>query len=106
MGSMRKEKDPLLMRHPLDLQDAWIEMVMPPFTTLLSQTSLNELSDEGPSLRPVLFDQLANQVVLLLSPRLLPEEARAIVIRLYVRVIVILLQRLFLVALLDHFKST
>lgn len=35
MGSVRKEEHPLLMRHPLDLQDAGIKVVMPPLATLL-----------------------------------------------------------------------
>lgn len=80
VGGVRKEKDPLLMRHPLDLQDAGIEVVVPPLATLLPQAPLDELGDEGPALRTVLLDQLANQVVLLLGPRLLPQEARAIVV--------------------------
>ena len=55
MGGVGKEEDPLLVRHPFDLEDAWIEVVVPSLTALLPQPSLNELGDEGPTLRSILF---------------------------------------------------
>lgn len=55
MRSMRQKENPLLMRHPFDLQNVGVEVVMPSLTTLLPQSALDEFSNEGPPLRPVLF---------------------------------------------------
>jgi hypothetical protein len=60
VGGVGEEEDPLLMRHPLDLEDAGVKMVVPPLAALLAQPSLDELGDKGPPLRTVLLDQLAN----------------------------------------------
>lgn len=36
VGSVGKEEHPLLMRHPLDLQDTWVKMVVPSLAALLA----------------------------------------------------------------------
>jgi hypothetical protein len=102
VGSVRQKKGPFLMRHPLYLENAGIEVVMPSLTALLAQPTLHEFGDEGPSLRPVFFDQFSNKVVLLLCPRLLPQEARTVIFGLQVGVVVILLDGLLLEGLLHH----
>jgi hypothetical protein len=106
VGGVGEEEHPLLVRHPFDLEDAWIEVVVPSLTALLAQPSLDELGDEGPTLRSILFHQSADQVILLLSPRFLSQKARPVVLRLHIRIVVILLDGLLLVGFLDHFKST
>ena len=102
VGSVRQKKDPLLVRHPLYLENAGIEVVVPSLTTLLAKTTLHKFGDEGPSLRSVFFDQFSDKVVLLLCPRLLPEEARTVIFGLQVGVVVILLDGLLLEGLLHH----
>ena len=54
--SMSQEEDPLFMGHPLDLEDAGVEVVVPTFSALFPKSPLNKLSDEGPPLRPILFN--------------------------------------------------
>ena len=105
VGGVREEQDPLLVRHPLDLEDAGVEVVVPAFAALLAQPPLHELGDEGPPLRPVLLHQFPHQVVLLLRPGLLPQESRPVVVRLRHRVVVIVLRLLLLVALLHHVQT-
>lgn len=56
VGSMREEEDPLLMQHPLHLQDRGVEVVVPPLPALLPQPSLDKLGNERPPLGTVLLD--------------------------------------------------
>lgn len=56
VSSVCQEKDPLLVRHPLDLENAGVQVVVPALSTLFAQPSFHELRDEGPSLRPILLD--------------------------------------------------
>jgi hypothetical protein len=74
MGSVGQKQNPFLVAHPLYLQNAGVEVVVPSLATLLSESALDEFGDEGPALRTVLFDQFADQIVLLVSPRLLSEK--------------------------------
>jgi hypothetical protein len=55
MSSMCQKENPLLMRHPFNLKNIWVEVIMPSLTALLPQAPLDEFSNEGPSLRTVLF---------------------------------------------------
>lgn len=68
------------MRHPLHLEDGGVEMVMPTLSALLAQTTLNEFSDETPSLRAVLLHQSPHQVILLFSPGLLSQKSRTVIL--------------------------
>lgn len=74
VGGVGQEEDPLLMQHPLYLQNGGIEVVVPTLSALLPQTALHELSDKGPSLRAILLHEFPHQIVLLLSPRLFSQE--------------------------------
>ena len=74
VGGVCQKQDPLLVRHPFDLEDTRVEVIVPPFSALLAETSLDELGDEGPPLRSVLFDQSSDQVILCLGPGLLSKE--------------------------------
>jgi hypothetical protein len=56
VGGVREEEHPFLVGHPLDLEDAGVEVVVPPLPALLPQPSLHELRDERPPLRSVLLD--------------------------------------------------
>ena len=71
---MGKEEDPFLVGHPLNLENARVEMVMPAFPALLAQPPFYKLGDEGPTLRSILLDQLSNEVIFLFSPWLLLQE--------------------------------
>lgn len=102
VGRVRQKQNPLLVRHPLHLQNTRIEMIVPTLAALLTEPSLDKLGNERPSLRTVLFDQFTDEVVLLLSPRLFPQKFRFIILRLGERVAVILLRYLLLVDLLHH----
>jgi hypothetical protein len=102
VGGVGEEEDPLLMQHPLHLQDGRVQVVVPPLATLLAQTALDELGDEGPPLRTVLLDELAHQAVLLLRPGLLSQEFGLRVVGLHGGVVVVLLGHRLLLGLLHH----
>ena len=38
--AVHEEEDPLLLLAPVDLLDAWVEMVVPPFTALFSDSAI------------------------------------------------------------------
>jgi hypothetical protein len=46
VGRVRQEQDPLLVQHPLHLQDVRVQVVVPPLPALLPQPPLHELSDK------------------------------------------------------------
>lgn len=100
--SVRQEQDPLLVQHPLHLQDVRVQVVVPTLAALLPQPPLHELRDEGPPLRTVLLHQLADQVVLLLRPGFLAQKFGPVVVGLGNGVVIILLWHFLLVGLLDH----
>lgn len=100
--SVRQEQDPLLVQHPLHLQDVRVQVVVPALAALLAQAPLHEFSDEGPALRAVLLDEPAHQVVLLLAPGLLPQELGFVIVGLEVGIVVVLLGQLLLVDFLHH----
>lgn len=56
VGGVGQEEDPLFVGHPLDLQDAGVQVVVPALSALFSESALDELGDEGPPLGPILFD--------------------------------------------------
>ena len=74
VGGVCQKQDPLLVRHPFDLEDTRVEVIVPSFSALLAEASLDELGNEGPPLRPILFDQSSDQVILGLGPGLLSKE--------------------------------
>ena len=80
VGRVSQEQDPLLVQHPLHLQDARVQVVVPPLPALLPQPPLHELGNEGPPLRTILLDKLADQVILFLRPRLFPEKFGPVVV--------------------------
>ena len=102
VGGVGEEQDPLLVRHPFYLEDAGVEVVVPALAALLAQAPLHEFSDEGPALRAVLLDEPAHQVVLLLAPRLLPQELGFVIVGLEVGIVVVVLGQLLLVDFLHH----
>jgi hypothetical protein len=77
---------------------------MPSFSTLLPESSLYELGDKGPALWSILLDELSDQVVFLVGPRLFSEEFGLIVVRLRERVAVIFLGYLLLEGLFNHLQ--
>ena len=85
VGSVGEEENPLLMRHPLHLEDGGVEVVVPPLSALLAQTALYEFSYETPSLRSVLLDQSPHEVILLLSPGLLSQKSGTVILGLPLR---------------------
>lgn len=95
VGGVGQEEDPLLVVHPLLLTDAGVEVVMPALPALLAKPALDGLGDEGPPLGAVLLDQLADQIVLGLSPGLLLQESESVGV-LLVGVAVVLLGDLLL----------
>lgn len=80
VGSVRQEKNPFFMWHPLHLQDAGVEVIMPSLAALLAESALHELGDEGPALRPILFNKLPDKIVLLLSPGLFLKESISVIV--------------------------
>lgn len=102
VGSVRQKQDPFFMRHPLHLQDARVEVIMPSLAALFPQPALHELGDEGPALRPILFNKLPDEIVLLLSPGFFLKEFISVVVRFLSRVIDILFGYFLLVCLFPH----
>lgn len=100
--SVSQEENPLLMQHPFNFEDVGVEVVVPSLAALLAQTALDELSDEGPALRPVLLNQLAHQIVLLLCPGFLAQKFGFVDVGLRNGLVIILLWHFLLVGLLDH----
>ena len=74
MSCMCQKQDPLFVGHPLNFQDIGVKVVVPPLSALLAQPPLNELGDEGPTLRSMLLNQFPNQVILCFSPRFLAKK--------------------------------
>lgn len=68
------EQDPLLFATPGILLDLWIQMVVPTFTTLLSNTAGKVLCDLSPLHRAMDLDELQHEAVFLLSPRALDKK--------------------------------
>ena len=56
--SVHEEKNPLFLLAPVDFLDHWVEMVMPAFTALLSDTVWKVLGNECPFLWTVAFYEL------------------------------------------------
>lgn len=81
VGRVRQEQDPLFVGHPLHLQDAGVEVVMPALPALLAEPALDELGDKGPALGAILFNKLSNQIILLFGPGFFLEESVLIVLR-------------------------
>ena len=75
VGSMGQEQYPLFMCFPFFLEDTGVEVVMPALATLFSQSSWYKLGDERPTLRPILFDESSDQVILVVSPRFLFQKS-------------------------------
>ena len=74
VGGVCQKQDPLLVRHPFDLEDTRVEVIVPSFSALLAEASLDELGNKRPPLRSILFDQSSDQVILGLGPGLLSKE--------------------------------
>ena len=54
--AVHEEQNPLFLFAPVDLLDAWIQMVVPAFATLLSYSTIEMLRDKCPLLRPIRHD--------------------------------------------------
>jgi hypothetical protein len=102
MGSVGKKQNPLLMQHPLHLQNTGIEMVVPTLSALLSQSTLHKFSNKRPTLRAILFNKFSYQVILLLRPRFFSQEFRFIGVGLHDRIVIILLRDLLFEIFLNH----
>jgi hypothetical protein len=46
MSLVCQEKDPFFMRHPFDLKNAGVKMVMPTLPTLFAEASFDKLGNE------------------------------------------------------------
>ena len=63
-------KDPFLFSGPGGLPlNHWIEMVMPSFSALLSDSTRKMVGNLGPLLRPIDVDQVQEESVFYVSPR-------------------------------------
>jgi len=71
LGLVAQEQYPLLILAPRDLADLRIQVVVPAFPTLLSDSSRQMLRNEASLLRSVLLDQIGDLVVFLRSSDLL-----------------------------------
>ena len=66
---MHEVQYPLFLLAPADLLDLWVQMVVPPLSALLPNSSRQVFSDQRPFLRAILFNQVEHHAVFLLSPR-------------------------------------
>ena len=64
-----QKEDPFFLHTPLDLLDFGVQMVVPSLSALLANPSRQVLGDLRPLLRPVRFNQVQNEPVLIFSPR-------------------------------------
>lgn len=80
-------------------------MIVPSLSTLFSQPALNKLGHERPALRAVLFNKLAYQIILLVSPRLFPQKLRFIIVRLGERLTILFLDHLFFLCFFNHWAE-
>lgn len=67
--SVRVEQNPLLALCPRVLPNLWLEMVVPPFSTLLSLSAWQCECDLGPAVRSVRSDVSIHHLILLCCPR-------------------------------------
>ena len=67
-NAVHEEEDPLLFFVPIDLLNAWVEVVVPALAALLSHTTVQVLRNEGPLLRAVGDDKLEHAPVLFCGP--------------------------------------
>ena len=65
---MHQKKNPLFLAAPVYLLYPWIEVVVPPFATLLAHAAGQMVRDCGPLLRAVLLHQLKYFPVFFLRP--------------------------------------
>ena len=65
---VHQKQNPLLLSGPVYLLDPWIEVVVPPFATLLAHPARKVLCYRGPALGSVLFYQLKNSPVFFFGP--------------------------------------
>lgn len=66
---VHQEQNPLFLSGPIYLFDPRIQVVVPPFTTLLPHPAGKVLRYRGPALGSVLFNQLQHTPVLIFGPR-------------------------------------
>lgn len=72
--SVSQKQNPLLGKCPLGLHDIWVQMVVPSFTTLFSQSACHELRYEGPTLRTVLINEPYEIAIFVVRPGVFPEH--------------------------------
>jgi len=73
--SVEQIKDPFLFSGPGSLPlDHWIEMVVPSFSALLSDSTREMVGNLGPLLRPVDVDQVQEESIFYVSPRSLNQR--------------------------------
>jgi hypothetical protein len=71
--SVHQVKDPLFLFTPANLLNLRVQMVVPSFSTLLTDASWKILSDESPFLGSIFVNQMKNHLILFISPRALDE---------------------------------
>ena len=59
---------------PIDFKNAWVEMIMPSLSALLTKSSRDMFSNHGPSLRAMFFDQFSDKIIFFISPWFFLEE--------------------------------
>jgi hypothetical protein len=65
---MKYEKDPLLFLTPLILLDGGVQMVVPSFTALLTDTTFQGTGDMSPLLRSFILHEHKDFLVFFLGP--------------------------------------
>ena len=83
--AVHEEEDPLLLLVPIDLLDAWVKVVVPALTALLSHTTVQMLRNQGPLLGAVGDHQLQNTPVFFGGPCALDVEWFAFLLHLFHR---------------------
>lgn len=68
LGLVAEEENPLFVICPRFLIDPRVEVVVPPFSTLLADSSWNMLCYESPLLGPILFYEVDHKLVFFLCP--------------------------------------
>lgn len=70
-ASVHEVEDPFLFLAPANLFNFGIQMIVPSFSALFANSAWKMLSNQSPFLGSILFDQVKNHLVFLLSPRAL-----------------------------------
>ena len=66
--TVHEEQNPFFFFIPIALFNAWVQMIMPTFTALFADATIQMLRDQGPLLRTVCHNKLENTPVLLCCP--------------------------------------